>query len=167
MRDDKTIIDLSAVTTQVLFSEVIGINRPMVSELISRGVIKKGDPIGKWIKDYTADLRAKAARWGGAGEHDLAAERARLAAEQADKIALQNAISRKEFAPVSVIEETLANMGRQIAGKLEKIPVDLKRKADASQRVIKIAEEVISEARNTAATIKPDWSQISDGQSED
>lgn len=109
---------------------------------------------------YVRDLREKAAGRATAGVLDLAAERARLAAEQADKIAFQNRVTRREYAPVSVIEESLASVGRQIAGIMEAIPVKLKRSTNMTAEQLEQVERDLAEARNLAAVVKPDWSQI-------
>ena len=166
MSKDNT-IDLSKPITQRKFAALVGVASPHVSDMVARGVIQRGDPAEKWILDYTADLRAKAARWKTDGELNLSDERARLASEQADRVALQNGIARRELAPVSVIAETLADVGRQIAALLETIPGSLKRRGVASSRDLKIVEQVIAETRNIAAEIRPDWSQIDDSQDDD
>lgn len=97
----------------------------------------------------------------------LAEERTRLAKEQADKLALENMISRKEYAPISIIEETMASTGKQIAGILEALPVKLKREAKLKTRQVKIVEREIAVARNVAADVKPCWDDIDQPEGED
>lgn len=122
--------------------------------MMERGVIKQGATAGEWLKDYCSHLREVAAGRAASGELDLASERARLASEQADKVAMQNAVSRRELAPVTLIEEVLAKVGRQIAGVLESIPVQLKRRSSLSGDDLDYITAEIVKARNLAAAIK-------------
>lgn len=103
---------------------------------------------------YIRHLREMAAGRAASGDLDLAGERARLAKEQADKIAMQNEVSRRELAPVTLIEEVLAKVGRQIAGVLESIPVQLKRRSSLSGDDLDYITAEIVKARNLAASIK-------------
>lgn len=147
-------IDLSANITQETFGLLVGISQQAVSELLARGVIKHGAAAGEWLKDYCSHIREVAAGRAAAGDLDLAGERARLAKEQADKIAMQNEVSRRELAPVTLIEEVLAKVGRQIAGVLESIPVQLKRRSSLSGDDLDYITAEIVKARNLAASIK-------------
>ena len=154
------VLDLKGKASQAEFGALVGISQPAVSGLVTRGVVTEGGTVGEWLMAYCGHLREHAARWGSSGSLNLANERARLAAEQADKIALQNRVARHEFAPVSVIEESLASVGRQIAGIMEAIPVKLKRSTDMTAEQLEQVERDLAEARNLAAVVKPDWSQI-------
>lgn len=129
---------------------LIGISQQAVSDLLRRGVIAEGDTLGRWLKDYCSHIREVAA----GRDSQLSVERTRLAAEQADRIAMQNAIARKEYAPVALIESVLAKVGRQIAGILETIPVQLKRRTDVSQQQLDLITSEIIKARNLAADIR-------------
>lgn len=148
--------DLSKPTTQTAFGKMVGISQPAVSDLIKRQVIYEGGALGDWLKSYCSHLREQAAgRIGNSvGDLDLVTERARLAKEQADKIAMANAVMRKEYAPVVVLSQVLADAGRQIASILETIPVNLKRRSKGltSQDLEYLQQEIVS-ARNIAANI--------------
>lgn len=109
---------------------------------------------------YIRSLRESASGREAIGDLDLAAERARLAKEQADKIAMQNEVSRRELAPVTLIEEVLAKVGRQIAGVLESIPVQLKRRSSLSGDDLDYITAEIVKARNLAAAIKVEALEI-------
>lgn len=110
---------------------------------------------------YIRRLREMAAgRAGGGGGLDLVTERARLAKEQADKIAKQNKVTDRELAPVTLIEEVLAKVGRQIAGVLESIPVQLKRRSSLSGDDLDYITAEIVKARNLAAAIKVEALEI-------
>lgn len=110
---------------------------------------------------YIRHIREIAA---GRSDAALAQERARLAREQADKVAMQNARMRRELAPVGLLEASLASMSRQIAAVLEAIPVLVKRRLpDIKQEALDaIAEEVVK-ARNMAAAARLDIAQDDDG----
>lgn len=153
-------MDVGKSISQKEFGQLVGISQQAVSDLIGRGVLSDEGVLGVWLREYCGNLREQAAGRKTSGDLVLADERARLAAEQADKVAMQNKISRNEYAPVSVIEETLASVGRQIAGLLEALPVKLKRNTAMSNDQLAIVDEVIVETRNLAAKVKPDWSQI-------
>lgn len=133
---------------------MVGISQPAVSELLSRGVLTDGATAGVWLREYCANLREVAAGRLASGDLDLATERARLAKEQADKIALQNAVTRKELAPVYLIEEVLAKAGSRVAGILDAIPGQVRRRIPGlpSTELDAIAGE-IARARNIAAAL--------------
>lgn len=155
--------ELSARVTQAEFAAMVGISQPAVSALISKGVLKPTDSAGAWLHDYCANLREQAAGRGSAiaGGLDLVQERARLAKEQADKVAMANAQLRRELAPISVIELVLANMARQVAGVLEALPVQIKRSAkNLTSEDLRLITEEIAKARNMAASLKLDMDSI-------
>ena len=74
---------------------------------------------------------------------------------------MQNAQTRRELAPVAFLEACLAQIGRQIAGKLEAVPVNLKlRSTSISDEDLAFVEAAIAEARNVAAGMNLDWSGL-------
>lgn len=106
-------------------------------------------------KAYIQRLREAAAGRGGEGAvGELAAERARLAREQADKIAMQNAVTRGELAPVALIEEVLTKAASKVAGVLDAIPGMIRRRVPqlTADDIDLIAGEV-AKARNTVAAM--------------
>jgi phage terminase Nu1 subunit (DNA packaging protein) len=146
------VIDLTQPMTQARFGELVGITQPAVSDLVSRGVLAVGAAAGTWLLAYTEHLREMAAGRGGEGGLELARERARLAREQADKIAMQNAVTRGELAPAHVLEEVLARAGARAGRVLETIPGEIKRRAPqlTSDDIGAIAR-IVAKARNVAA----------------
>jgi len=146
---------LDRTVTQEQFGELVGITQQAVSDLLTRNVIVPGRTAHEWLLAYAKHLRDQAAGRGADGV--LAFERARHAREQADAQAMKNAVSRKEFAPVFVIEEVLAKVGRQVAATLEAIPVALRRRFPelTGPQLAAIEEEVVK-ARNIAAAINID-----------
>jgi phage terminase Nu1 subunit (DNA packaging protein) len=145
-------VDLQSPTTQAAFGRLVGISQQAVSDLLRREVLRTGQPAGVWLECYCAHLREQAAGRAAAGELDLAAERAALAREQRDRIAMQNAVTRRELAPVATLEMALATMGRKVAAVLESIPVNIKRRSkNLTAEDIAIITGEINRARNIAA----------------
>lgn len=145
-------VDLGVVLSQEAFGLLVGISQPAVSDLMSRGVIEAGQPAGAWLLAYTAHLREQAAGRGADGE--LASERARLAREQADAVAMKNAQARRELAPVGIIEEVLAHAARQIATVLEGIQPQLRRRfPDLTGEQLKLIAGELARARQLAAGV--------------
>ena len=141
--------------TQGQFAELVGVTQQAISDLVNRGTLRRGDTAGAWLISYCANLREQAAGRASTGDLDLVQERARLAKEQADKVAMANAVERRELAPVSLMEVILAKLGRQIIGILEALPVELKRNCPhLTADDIKTIQAEIIKARNYAANIE-------------
>jgi len=141
--------------TQRQFADMIGVSESAVSGMVREGVIASGQPVGSWLKDYCARLREQAAGRAATGDLDLAGERARLAKEQADKIAMQNAEKRAELGPVSSIEQVLTKAAGRISGVFDAIPGMVKRRVPnlRSEDIDLIAGEV-AKARNIVSEMK-------------
>lgn len=111
----------------------------------------------EWLLAYCSHMRTMAAGRQAQTDGSLTSERARLAKEQADRIEMQNAITRKVLAPVTVIEEVLAKAGSKVAGVLEGVPGAIRRRdPGASDATLLIVEEEIAKARNIAAAVRLD-----------
>ena len=152
--------------TQAEFGAMVGISQQKVSELLARNILKDGQNGSNWLLAYCKNLREQAAGRQSDGELDLVQERARLAKENADKVAMQNAQDRKELAPVGVLEFALANICNQLGSQLEAIPVFIKRRVpDMSQELYALIVEEITRLRNSAALIQPTL-EVSDVQTE-
>lgn len=145
-------VDLSCSSSQAEFGELVGISQQAVSDLVSRGTLTQGESVGNWLHSYCANLREHAAGRIAGGSLDLGAERAALARVQRERIEMQNCVTRRELAPVALLESALATIGRQIAGVLEAIPVNIKRRSNnLTSDDIQIMVEEIAKARNMAA----------------
>ncbi|WP_457329739.1 terminase small subunit [Rhizobacter sp. P5_C2] len=142
---------ISQPITQEQFGDLVGVSQPVVSELLSRGVLLAGQPAATWLRAYTKHLREQAAGRGADGE--LARERARLAREQADRIAMDNAVNRRELAPVSVLELVLAKMAGDVGSLLQGLVPRLRRRVELPGEALRILEEEVSKARNRAAAM--------------
>lgn len=140
--------------TQRQFGEVVGVSQQAVSDLVTRGVLTDGATAGEWLIAYCGHLREMAAGRAAAGDLDLATERARLAKEQADKIAMQNAVARRELTPTVVLEQVLAGAAAKIAGILEAIPGMIRRRVPQLTAVdIDLIAAEVAKARNTVAAM--------------
>jgi phage terminase Nu1 subunit (DNA packaging protein) len=150
-------IDLSYRPTQTEFAALVGISQPAVSGLLARGIILEGGTIGQWSAAYCDHLREQAAGRAAAGDLDLAGERARLAKEQADKVAMQNAVSRGELAPVAAMESVLAAVGARVGKILDTIPGLVRRRVPGIPApVLDLIAADIAKCRNMAAAMTLD-----------
>jgi phage terminase Nu1 subunit (DNA packaging protein) len=142
---------LSAPMTQEQFGDLVGVSQPAVSELLGRGILKAGQPASAWLRAYAKHLREAAAGRGADGE--LARERARLAREQADRVAMDNAVNRRELAPVAVLELVLAKMAGDVGSLLQGLVPRVRRRVELPTDALRIFEEEVSKARNRAAAM--------------
>jgi phage terminase Nu1 subunit (DNA packaging protein) len=110
-----------------------------------------GPPAATWLRAYTKHLREQAAGRGADGE--LARERARLAREQADRVAMDNAVNRRELAPVSVLELVLAKMAGDVGSLLQGLVPRVRRRVDLPGEALRILDEEVTKARNRAAAM--------------
>lgn len=147
-------IDLNEKVTQSEFGSLVGISQPAVSQFVSSGVLSAEMTVGQMLIAYCAHLRETAAGRLASGDLDLAEQRARVAKEQADKLAMQNAITRKELAPVFLIEEVLAKAGARVAGIMDAI-VPACRRLDPGlpAQVLEQISREVAKARNVAAKV--------------
>jgi terminase small subunit / prophage DNA-packing protein len=151
------LIDLDKPTTQRRFAKIIGVSEAAVSQMVARGLLDKDQSLGAWLLSYCEDIREKAAGRAAVGDLDLATERAALARASREKIDLQNAVTRKQLAPVSLIEEVLARAGARVAGVLDAVPGTIKRRfPDLPAEVRMVIKTEVAKARNIAAHMSPD-----------
>jgi len=153
--------------TQTAFGDLVGISQQAVSDLLRRDVIGTGEPAGAWLQSYCTHLREQAAGRAAAGDLDLAGERAALARVQRERIEMQNAVTRRELAPVALLESALATMAQKVAAILEAIPGEIKRRSNnlVAEDIEVIVAEIVK-ARNTAAAAQLDTEQA-DGTDDD
>lgn len=103
---------------------------------------------------YIRDLREKAAGRATEGDLDLATERARLASEQADKIAMQNAERRGELAPVAMLEQALAGAATRATKILDTIKGEIRRRVPGlTASDLGAVDQVVAKALNAVAAI--------------
>jgi phage terminase Nu1 subunit (DNA packaging protein) len=106
---------------------------------------------------YIGRLREEAAGRAADGDLDLATERAGLAKAQREKIEMQNAVTRKELAPVYLLEEVLARAGGKVSKILDTIPGTIRRREPSlsAATIAEIARDV-AKVRNIAAALTLD-----------
>lgn len=156
--DKNNILNLDEAVTQTRFGELIGVSQAAVSDMVQRGVLLQGQNVGAWLKRYCGHIREYAAGRAGNGDLDLVSERARLASEQADRIALQNQVTRQEFGPIDEMEVGLSDVMATVASMLDTIPGKIKRVSDAlTQAELDAIEDVIADSRNEIARLKINW----------
>lgn len=147
-------VDLGAPVTQSQFGELVGISQQAVSGLVLREILVEGEPLATWLLAYCEHLRTMAAGRGSDNSLVLAAERARLAREQADKVAMQNAVTRGELAPAHLLEEVLAKAGARAARILDTIPGEVRRRVpQLTSDDINAVASTVAKARNIAASV--------------
>lgn len=118
--------DLDSRMTQLGFGGLVGVSQQAVSDLVSRGVLHDGDTARTWLLAYCAHIRAMAA--GRDADGELSTERARVARATAEKLERANAVSRREFAPVGLLEIVLADIARQVATRLDAVVPQIRRR---------------------------------------
>lgn len=154
--------------TQAQFGDLVGISQPAVSDLLRRRVLADGASADEWLLAYCDHLREVAAGRGGEGSLELASERARLAKEQADKIAMANAITRGELAPARLIEEVIARAGARMGRLLDTIPGLLRRRLpQLTADDVAAVRLLVTKARNVAASMTLEDLDAEDAASED
>lgn len=141
--------------TQQSIAEHLDLDQSAVSRLVDElGIDWKAASIDAIRVAYIRRLREQAAGRAANGDLQLAAERARLASEQADRVAMLNARTKRELAPVALLEAVLARVTRQIAGILEALPITLRRQSKSiSPEDLSLIETEIARVRNLAASI--------------
>jgi len=130
---------------------LIGISQQAVSDLLSRSVIEPGQTAGQWLIDYCAHLREQAAGRGADGE--LAFQRSELARVSRERAEIKLALERKEFAPVALLEQVLASVGRSIVGVLEPLHINLHKLCpELNPEGLKLIQTEVSKACDHAAS---------------
>lgn len=150
-------VDMSYPITQAQFGGLVGISQQAVSDLVKREILREGGTAGEWLRCYTAHLREVAAGRADSGDLVLASERARLAKEQADRVAMLNAEKRGELAPAYLLEEVLAKAGAKVSGILAAIPGAIKRREPGlSAASVRLIQDEVAKACNIAAAVTLD-----------
>ena len=145
-------IDTDKQATHRQFASLVGVSEAAVSNLVAAGTLRKEAPLGEWVAAYCSRLRETAAGRAAEGGLDLATERALLAREQRRRIALENAQTLKELAPVSLMTEVLAKAGARIAGIMDSIVPKLRRRnAALTAAELDIVATELAKARNFVA----------------
>lgn len=121
------------------FAALVGVSPARVSQMIGEGMPVEHDgridvARGKlWIKENVSASRSAAQskecdqmEMPFAARTDAAAERARLAREQADNVALKNAILRRDMVPATEVEKEWSGIVRQARAGILAVPPRLR-----------------------------------------
>ena len=147
----KVVPVLQQPIAQAEFAELVGVSEARVSQLISEGVIVRGDTAQEWLVAYCERLRDQAAgRMGdGVGGLDLVQERAALAREQREGQAIKNAVARREYAPVGLLADVLGRAGGAVVDRFDQLEGALKKACpDLPDEAKTTVLRVIAAARN-------------------
>ena len=154
----KGIVDFSKVVEQKVFGEMIGVSGKTISELKSKNIIADGQPVGEWLHRYCTHIREQAAGRATTGDLDLATERAGLAKEQRLRLAMQNAVTRREYGPIIEMELGLADVLAMISAKLDAIVGKIKKRSDVlSADDLDVVSTVIADVRNDISDTVIEW----------
>ena len=134
----------------------LDVNPRRVRALAERGIVERTGRgayrLRASVAAYVSHLREIAAGRGpatGPGAFDLAAERARLAAEQADAQAMKNDVTRGLVVPVAVAAEDLGRRCARIRTRLLAIPSETAVRVQRAKTALEaeaIIRDVIYEA---------------------
>jgi len=115
------------MATQQEIAEHLDLSERSVRELLDKGVLPPARR-GGLDRDacrvgYIRHLRSVAAGRGGISQQeDLTAERARLAREQADHVAIRNACARKELLPRAAVTIAVTAAFQRVRDRLLSLP---------------------------------------------
>jgi len=156
------------MATQVEIGIHLDLSERHVRRLVKQGVLPGSKGHGGYNLDdcrlaYIRYLRTQGQLSKPAGGEeddqglDAEAQRARLLKEQADAQAMKNAVTRREWAPIAMIEWAAAKAANQASAALEAIPQDLRKKFPTLPTPVinAIEREIIrvqAEASKTAVT---------------
>ena len=147
----KVVPVLQQPIAQAEFAELVGVSEARVSQLISEGVIVRGDTAQEWLVAYCERLRAQAAgrMVDEVGGLDLVQERAALAREQREGQAIKNAVARKEFAPVGLLADVLGMAASAVVDRFDQLEGALRKACpDLPDDAKTTVQSVIAAARN-------------------
>lgn len=121
-----------------------------MSQLVSEGVITRGETAAEWLTAYCERLRGQAAgRLGDSLGLDLVQERAALAREQRIGQAIKNGVARKEYAPVGLLADVLGTASSAVVDRFDHLEGMLAKACpDLPDEAKTIVQAVIADARN-------------------
>jgi phage terminase Nu1 subunit (DNA packaging protein) len=136
--------------THQQLAEAMGVSRVLVTRLAGRGMPTSSvEEAQRWRRAHTIPRRGGAAA--PAGEHDLVSAKVRVLNEQHQEIALRNAKTRGELAPIGFLAEVLARVAVELGERLEFSAVQLRRThPELPASAIHAVLGAFAEARNRA-----------------
>jgi len=142
-----------AAVTADLLGRLMGVSQRTVRDLATRGIVVKAGGRGLYdlprsVAGYCAHLRDQAAGRAGDAQAGLAAQRARQAKEQADALAMKNAVARGELVPASDVRTTWAAILTDVRSSILAVPSRLpeltRDQAEKLDRELRIALETLA-----------------------
>lgn len=166
---------LDVACSQADFAEAVGLSEARVSQLVSDGVIPRGETAHNMLLAYCERLRDQAAGRAGTevGGLDLVQERAALAREQRIAQALKNSVARGEYAPVGLLADVLGAAASAVADRFDQLEGALRKASpDITDDVLGAVLAVVTSARNewiraTASLVDASVDQLMDEAAED
>lgn len=147
--------DSGAVDVTML-ARLLNLTPRRIQQLAVEGVIPK-DERGKYllipaVQQYVKYLQEKVG--GGSGVADLSTQRARLAKEQADKVARENAVRTGQLIPADELTRALSAVAGQAIPILEALPGQIRlQNPTVTTSVLKTVEMEVVKLRNLWADI--------------
>lgn len=133
--------------SQTEFGKGIGISQQAVSARIADGILVEGASYAEWLLAYSAHLRNIASGRDMTG--DLTAARIRKTSEEADAVALSNAVKRGEYAPIGALEDVLAAASVAVVARIDQLDGLIAQAApDLPDSVRQAVLNTINSARN-------------------
>lgn len=125
----KAVEALSRHGAQSELAELIGVSEGRVSQIMSDGIVERGQPLLFQLRQYCAWLREVAAgrQSEELGGLDLVQERAALAREQRHGIEIKNSVARGEYAPIGLLSEVLASASQSVVERFDQLPAALRK----------------------------------------
>lgn len=140
-----------ALISQAEFAQIVGVSEARVSQLVSEGVIVRGDTGHAWLLGYCERLRDQAAGRASSelGGLDLVQERAALAREQRLAQALKNEVARGQYAPIGALADVLGMASSAVVDRMDQFEGLLSKACpDLPEEVRTIVQAVMASARN-------------------
>ena len=150
----KVLPHLDAPISQAEFALIVGVSEARVSQLVSDGVLIKGESARQWLAAYCERLRGQAAARTGQGGADLVLERALLTRSQREAQDLKNAVNRKEFAPVGILADVLGAASSAVVDRMDQVEGQL-RKACPHLPV-----EAVSTVKRVMGDVRNEWIRV-------
>lgn len=142
-------LSLNEPCTQQQFGDVIGVTQQAVAEMIARNTLARGAPLGEWLLAYCGGLRAVAA----GRDSDLAYERAIDTRVRRERNEIQLELDRKTYAPVPLLDQVLAAVGRKVAGVLDPLPGQISKLSPSlTPEDVVLIQRAVSQACDLAAS---------------
>lgn len=162
----------------------LGLSRATVSRAVAAGMPLEPEAAAAWraqrVRPRVASEPAAAAPRTRSARLDVAHERAALLRQQRTEVALRNAKTRGELAPIGYLAEVLAAAGAELVQKLDALPALLRRAhpeldaaaLDAVRATLtamrnETADAIAAAVRRTAADATYDFSTDDDGDDDD